>query len=149
MSAARIPGIIALVAVASLLPARDTRAQGTSAPNSVCWRFAFSTWSPPLDWERAGHGGKANELASRVQRIRDSVFARDTNAVRNNAMVWEKTARGWSVVLFPAWWPVGVSVEFDSAFAEGREMSGRATALVANARQEPSRARARAIHCTG
>lgn len=140
---------IASIAIAAiLLTATRVDAQGGTAPNSVCWRFAFGTWTPALDWERSGHRGQAGELANRVQQIRDSVFAKDTNAVRNNAMVWEKTVRGWSVVLYPAWWPVGVSVEFDSVFSEGREMSGRATALVANASQEPSRARARAIRCT-
>jgi hypothetical protein len=123
-------------------------AQATEpTPSSTCWRFAFGAWTPPLDWERAGHRGNADELAARVQRVRDSVFVRDTNAVRNNAMVWERTARGWSVVLFPTWWPVGVKVDFDSVLAAGREMMGNATALVADAGQDPSRARARAIRC--
>lgn len=123
--------------------------QGDDAPSSKCWRFAFGSWTPPLDWDRAGHDGRARDLANRVQRIRDSVFARDTNATRNNAMMWERTKSGWSVVLFPDWWPVGVKVDFDSVFAAGREMTGEALALVADAGQEPSRARARAIRCPG
>lgn len=118
-----------------------------AAPSSKCWRFAFGAWTPALDWDRAGHDGKASELANRVQRVRDSVFAKDTNAVRNNAMYWERTRAGWSVVLFPQWWPVGVKVDFDSVFANGTEMTGQAIALVADARSEPSRARARAVRC--
>lgn len=118
-------------------------------PSTVCWRFAFSAWNPPLDWEKAGHAGKADELAARVQRVRDSVFVRDSAASRNNAMVWEQTAKGWSLVLFPPWWPVGVKVDFDSVHAEGREMSGQALAFVADAGSEPSRARARAVRCPG
>ena len=86
-------------------------------------------------------------LAGRVQRIRDSVFARDTNAVRNKTMYWEQTKAGWSVVLFPDWWPVGVKVDFDSTVIEGREMTGSAIALVADAGKPPSRARARAARC--
>ena len=116
-------------------------------PSSKCWRFAFGSWTPPLDWDRAGHDGKAADLANRVQRVRDSVFARDTNATRNSAMTWEQTRNGWSVVLFPNWWPVGVKVDFDSVLASGREMTGNAIALVADAGQEPSRARARAVRC--
>ena len=118
-------------------------------PSSKCWRFAFGAWTPPLDWDRAGHDGKASDLANRVQRVRDSVFARDTNATRNNAMMWERSKVGWSVVLFPEWWPVGVKVDFDSVLADGREMTGQAIALVADAGQTPSRARARAVRCPG
>ena len=130
-------------------------AQGTSTqqavqqPSGLCWRFAFGAWTPPLDWERAGHRGNTTEMSDRIHRIRDSIFAKDTNAVRNNAMVWERTRRGWSVVLFPPWWPVGVSVEFDSVMAGGNEMTGQATAFVADAGQENSRARARALRCPG
>ena len=116
-------------------------------PSSKCWRFAFGAWTPSLDWDRAGHDGKATDLANRVQRVRDSVFAKDTNAVRNNAMYWERTRSGWSVVLFPPWWPVGVKVDFDSVLAGGTEMTGQAIALVANAGAEASRARARAVRC--
>lgn len=126
-------------------------AQGRSGegPGTTCWRFAFGEWTPPLDWDRAGHEGKADELAARVRRVRDSVFLRDSAAVRNNAMFWERSGRGWSVVLFPTFWPVGMKVEFDSVLAEGREMTGRATAFVADAGKEPSRARARAVRCPG
>ena len=119
------------------------------SPSSTCWRFAFGSWAPPLDWARAGHDGKASDLANRVLRVRDSVFAKDTNATRNSAMMWERSKLGWSVVLFPDWWPVGVKVDFDSVLAEGREMTGQAIALVADAGQPPSRARARAVRCPG
>ena len=117
-------------------------------PSSTCWRFAFGAWTPALDWAAAGHDGQAADLATRVQRVRDSVYLRDTSAARNNAMMWERTKAGWSVVLFPQWWPVGVQVQFDSVLAGGGEMTGRATALVANANAQPSRARARAVRCT-
>ena len=124
--------------------------QGPSqTPSSTCWRFAFGAWTPALDWDRAGHDGTANDLATRTQRVRDSVFAKDTNATRNSAMMWERTKVGWSVVLFPDWWPVGVKVDFDSVLAEGREMTGQAIALVADAGQAPSRTRARAVRCPG
>jgi hypothetical protein len=137
------------VVAALMLQAGVANAQDATAanPSSVCWRFAFSSWAPPLDWAAAGHEGRAAELAARVQRVRDSVYVRDSVASRNNAMIWEETAQGWRVVLFPPWWPVGVKVEFDSVYAEGREMSGTATAFVADAGQTASRARAQARRC--
>ena len=143
--------VVSVMIAAMLVPAsaRIAVAQDDSqgAPSSKCWRFAFGAWTPPLDWEKSGHFGKADELANRVERIRDSVFARDTTAVRNNAMIWVRGTPGWSVVLFPTWWPVGVKVDFDSVFNEGREMIGEANALVADAGQAPSRARAKAMRC--
>lgn len=138
---------ILLVLLFWLTARTATAQQDGDTPTSKCWRFAFGAWTPQLDWDRAGHLGNASELADRVQRVRDSVFARDSNAVRNKAMYWERTKAGWSVVLFPDWWPVGVKVDFDSVSAGGSEMTGEATALVANAGAELSRARARAMRC--
>lgn len=138
----------ALLLGASLNARPALAQQGGSIPEAGrCWRFAFSAWDPPLDWERAGHEGRADDVAGRVRRVRDSVFVRDSAAARNAAMHWERTARGLAVVLFPTWWPVGVHVEFYSIAADGREMSGRATALVADENKPPSRARARAVRC--
>jgi hypothetical protein len=145
----RILRVLAVAGISLLASTTQARAQGRDQqePSSTCWRFAFGAWTPPLDWERSGHDGKAGDLANRVQRVRDSVFAKDTNAVRNSAMIWERTRLGWSVVLFPTWWPVGVKVDFDSVLTQGREMTGQATAFVADAGQDPSRARARAVRC--
>lgn len=145
----RVLRFLAVAGLSLVVSSGLARAQGgdQQEPSSTCWRFAFGAWTPPLDWEKSGHDGKAGDLASRVQRVRDSVFAKDTNAVRNSAMVWERTRLGWSVVLFPSWWPVGVKVDFDSVLAQGREMTGQATAFVADAGQDPSRARARAVRC--
>lgn len=137
------------IALISVVGAWPCPASAQDAPSSTCWRFAFGSWTPPLDWARAGHDGKAGDLANRVQRVRDSVFAKDTNAVRNKAMIWERTKSGWSVILFPDWWPVGVKVDFDSVLASGREMTGQALAFVADAGQDASRTRARAVRCSG
>ena len=145
----RVLRFLAVAGMSLAVSSGLARAQGgdQQEPSSTCWRFAFGAWTPPLDWQQSGHDGKAGDLAGRVQRVRDSVFVKDTNAVRNSAMVWERTRLGWSVVLFPNWWPVGVKVDFDSVLAQGREMTGQATAFVADAGQDPSRARARAVRC--
>jgi hypothetical protein len=146
--AARVTIALVVLLGASLNARVPLAQQGGSIPEAGrCWRFAFSSWNPPLDWERAGHEGRADDLAGRVRRVRDSVFVRDSAAARNAAMHWERTARGLGVVLFPTWWPVGVHVEFDTVAADGREMAGRATALVADENRPPSRARARAVRC--
>lgn len=139
--------VLLVLAVASLGISHRAAAQGVdSIPESrKCWRFAFTAWDPPLDWARVGHDGKADELAARVRRVRDSVFVRDSAAAANAAMHWERNARGLALVLFPPWWPVGVQVQFDSIATD--VMSGTATALVADERETPSRARARAIPC--
>jgi hypothetical protein len=141
--------IAAIVFVLMTATQRAVAQTATEAPSSKCWRFAFGAWNPPLNWEGAGHDGRAGDLADRVQRVRDSVFAKDSTALRNKAMYWEQTKAGWSVVLFPEWWPVGVKVDFDSTLVEGREMTGSAIALVADAGKAPSRAKARAIRCPG
>src|SRR5262245_24682800 len=83
-------------------------------PASACWRFAFGDWSPPLDWAKAGHAGDVSGTASTIQRIRDSVYVKDSVATRNNAMTWEKTDHGLLLLLYPPWWPAGVEVTFDS-----------------------------------
>jgi hypothetical protein len=81
-------------------------------------------------------------MAQRMRRIRDSVFARDTGAVNSNAMFWERTPTGgWQLLLFPAWWPVGVLVTFDNLSAVQTELTGEAAALMARAAQDPSTAR--------
>ena len=59
-------------------------------------------------------------------------------------MTMERTWRGALLVLYPPWWPAGVEVTFDSSLAGGTEMLGTAIAMVADARQAASTARARA-----
>lgn len=119
----------------------------TVPPAGACWRVAFGTWDPPLDWTRAGHPGAADTLAERVRRVRDSVFDKDAAAVGSNAMLWHWSPRGWTLLLFPPWWPVGVEVRFGQIRAADVEISGEAVALVGNASQSPSRAKARASRC--
>lgn len=145
-----------LVSLAMFALAADSpfaRSQGvtvvtdTVPPAGTCWRFSFGQWDPPLDWTRAGHPGAADTLAGRVRRVRDSVFAHDSGAAASNAMLWNWTSRGWTLLLFPAWWPVGVEIRFAQIRAEDVEINGEAVALVADPAQAPSRTRARATRC--
>jgi hypothetical protein len=132
------------------LPVRAQVARTDSlAATSACWRFSFSAWTPPLDWSKSGHDADEKVAAERVRRIRDSVFVRDSGATASNSMVWFRGPQGPELLLFPYWWPAGVEVVFDSLVPGGTEMTGEATALVANASLNASRARARAsqIRC--
>lgn len=83
-------------------------------------------------------------MAARVRSARDSIFVRDTSASRSNPMVWERTAKGFQLLLFPPWWPVGVLVTFDSTALTARELTGEAVAMVADGSRDPSRTRVRA-----
>src|SRR5947207_13870398 len=51
-------GIMAIVLMVAT--ARSSRAQGTPAPDhselDTCFGFSFGPWTPPLNWELAGHG---------------------------------------------------------------------------------------------
>lgn len=145
--------VCCLVVIPTVLGAQRglaTRADSGSAP-SACWRFAFGEWTPPLDWSKAGHAGDSAGVAARVQRARDSVYDNDSAGARRNAMTIEYTKQGMLVVLYPPWWPAGVSLTFDSTLAGGREMAGTAVALVADGtRASPhTRAHAQQTACPG
>jgi hypothetical protein len=50
--------------------------------------------------------------------------------------MWDSTARGESLLLFPSWWPAGVTVRF--SLVPGRDSTrGEARAFVADGRVEP------------
>ena len=89
---------LALIALMIAPPALLAQARDSVPASSACWRFAFGAWTPPLDWAKSGHPGQAGDLADRVRRVRDSVFLKDPGAAGNNAMYWERTAKGLAVV---------------------------------------------------
>jgi hypothetical protein len=126
----RIP--LALAAIAALLPVR-AGAQADTA--STCLRFTFGAWTPALDWQGAGHG----------RSIDSTHVARDANGRPWAAPTGGSGAPGDTVLmLFPPWWPAGVSIEMRTAdFARGDTVTGKATALVADARRVSPVAKAR------
>ncbi|MEA3246225.1 MAG: hypothetical protein U9Q74_08710, partial [Gemmatimonadota bacterium] len=107
----RAVGAAATAVALTAAPAAAQRAPADTAP-SACWQFAFGEWSPPLDWNRAGHPGTDSAMATRVQRIRDSVFDHDPVATRNSAMEVQRTPQGLRVMLYPGWWPAGLTLTF-------------------------------------
>ena len=59
-------------------------------------------------------------------------------------MEWNRTERGWELMLFPGWWPAGVVARFDGNPADSAVAHGEATALLGDPNREPPRTRVRA-----
>lgn len=126
----------AVVAVVALLLAAPAAAQSSSDPRpSGCYRFAFGPWTPPLEWTRAGHDSATTHFVSPAHPSGSVQRGADNSAPRESAM-WDSTATGQTLLLFPSWWPAGVTVRF--TLAPGRDSArGEARAFVADGRVEP------------
>lgn len=137
------PGMvrIALVAVAALATPAVARGQAATAATEaapVCYRFAFGAWTPSLDRAAAGHDPGARAAGAGAPNGRD--WAADD------------FGGGATLMLFPAWWPAGVSVTLRGpAPAVGDTAVGTATALVADGRKQPPVApiRVMGVSCGG
>ena len=126
-SARRCVGIGLTAVAGSSLGAQGADPAKRSAPTE-CYGFSFGKWTPPLDWQLAGHVVPLD--SARVPRA--------------------PNGRGWaasdiempsdtSLLLFPPWWPVGVFVVFKTKPATlGDTVPGKAIALVADERRQPS-----------
>ena len=125
----------------------STAGQERAGPRqpSPCLRFAFDVWKPPLNWEEAGHAGDADANGQAVRRLRDSIFLQQPGSTAADGMVWDETSGGRRVFVFPAWWPVGIVVQFDSATVSGDTLRGVAEAMVADGAAARSTAKVRAL----
>lgn len=118
---------LSLVAFLLLLPALS-RAQASSG-DDVCLGFSFGAWNPPLDWRGAGHGDPPTEKS--LQRAPDG---------RDWAVDLPAAGRDSTLLLFPSWWPAGVSVVVPQrALAVGDTVRAEAIALVADGRKTAPR----------
>jgi hypothetical protein len=143
-----IPGVVVSLTIAAGTSAAQTPTDGRQSP---CLRFAFGAWQPPLDWEGSGHSGNAGASGEAVRRLRDSIFLQQPGADPRDGMVWDEKSNGSRVYLFPAWWPAGVIIQFDSASLAGDTLRGVAVAMVADAATKGSTSRVRAlrVRCGG
>lgn len=127
------PARVTALAVGLVLAAAPMRAQqpgaGEGSDAHECLAFAFGRFVPALDMKAAGHTRMPS--AAMVPRAPES---RDW-ASRDS------THRGMSLMLYPAWWPVGVLVELPRARLGVDTLKGTATALVADGRVAPPVAR--------
>jgi hypothetical protein len=115
--------LIALLAGGlSLLPTGRIGAQVASQPEPAeCLGFAFGRFVPPLDLEVAGH----HHLPS-PDKLQKTPESRDWAAR-------DSTAAGQMLMLYPAWWPVGVQVMLPRS-STSDTIRGVAYALVADGR---------------
>ena len=100
-------------------------AQGQATPDE-CYRFAFGVWEPSL-----------KSVASTYNPGYDPTKSAPAGAPRDWAarLPNEKPAETHAdsvLLLFPAWWPAGVSIEWREQ--RGDTLFGRAVALVADGR---------------
>ena len=130
----RVAIVLALFATGTVARAQDadTTARRPDA-GDVCLGFAFGSFTPKLDWEKAGH-----------RPVRDSSSLQHAPSGRDWAQDME-LRRDSALYLFPSWWPVGVIVQLPNRTpAPGDTVSGTATALVARGDIEPPVARVKA-----
>jgi hypothetical protein len=113
-----------------------TRAEGQTSPTNAdaCLGFSFGVWTPPLDWQAAGHGARPDPKV--LQHAPDG---------RDWAADLSLESADSALVLFPSWWPAGVVVRLPRGLpAPGDTIRGRATALVADGRRQAPAADVRA-----
>lgn len=132
MRVAQIGGVLLGVIVTLALPlvalgAQQSGVRDSLAPKGVeagaCYGFSFGKWTPPLDWEKAGHAPVADSL-KRIHPAAGRDWAAPTPEVGSSLLI-----------LYPSWWLAGVSIEFSGgAPARGDTVQAKATALVADGR---------------
>lgn len=123
----------ALVTLAAPAHARAQSGGGDDAEDAVCFGFAFGAWSPPLDWRAAGHGDRI-DTTHFVHAPEGRDWAAEASSPRDTVLL-----------LFPAWWPVGVEVAIPARrIMLGDTVTGRATAFVGDGRLQPPVAKVRA-----
>jgi hypothetical protein len=110
--------IIALVVLAAPLAA-----QSSSSEPDECFGFSFGAWDPPLK-SVANHWNPGEDpTAASSQGAPRAWAARAPNG---------REPGDSTLILFPSWWPSGVSVEWTSN--RGDTLVGIAHALVADGR---------------
>ena len=88
-----------------------------------CLGFTFGGWTPPLDARAAGHAPFPSAAS-----LPHAPGGRDWAAT-------DSIARDTLLLLFPSWWPAGVSIRFAHApHTRADTVRGTATALVADGR---------------
>lgn len=129
---ARIAPLAALLVLVAAPLARAQVAGADVDTSAVCLGFAFGKWSPPLDWHAARHVGAL-----------DSSWVGHAPGGRGWAS--DAAAADSTLMLYPGWWPVGVSVALPTRSpARGDTVTGTAIALVADGRVANPTARVRA-----
>jgi hypothetical protein len=122
---------IAFMATQPMLAQASPPARPTDA--GQCFGFAFGSWTPTLDWQRAGHGSPLD--SARVPRAPGG---------RGWAALDVESQSDSTLLLFPPWWPAGVVIDVGAKPISATDtVPGQATALVADGRLRPPRSTVR------
>jgi hypothetical protein len=115
------------IALLSALGGASGTATAQAPDANTCLRFAFGVWKPVLDWKAAGHPGSVDSV--RVAR------AEGGQAWAAGIPSTTRTTPGDTLLmLYPAFWPVGVIVSFNPrAFTARDTVAATAVALVGDA----------------
>jgi hypothetical protein len=134
MIARRIVATLAL-----FITAASVEAQSPPSDEGVCFGFSFGSWTPALNWRAAGHTAMPD--SSKLQHApRGRDWASDLSTGPLDSIL----------VLYPAWWPVGVGVALPTRkLAPGDTVTGHATAFTSDGRliAPTSRVRAWRVPC--
>ena len=128
---------VALLVAPAFAGAQAQQPQRDEPP--VCLGFAFGTWTPALNWKAAGHETPIDQAL--LQRAEDGRDWATTQAVQDEH----------TIVLLPAWWPVGVSVTLPNRSpAVGDTVVGTAFAFIGDRRKTAPTTKVRAwrVPCT-
>ena len=127
-------GVVLALVTAGPAPGQAAPGVAQRAEMDVCLGFSFGPWTPALDWQLAGHGAAV-----------DSALVPRAPGGRGWAASNLQSPADTALMLFPTWWPVGVVVELSTrAWAAGDTVAGRATALIADGRQQAPTSRVKA-----
>jgi hypothetical protein len=132
-----------LLTLALLLAAsRASRAQAAPSPSSEeCFGFSFGAWDPPLK--------SIAPSASSAPASTSASSSRDWAARLPSGRAASGSASDSVLVLFPAWWPNGIGIEWTET--GGDTLAGVAHAFVSDGRIKSPVSRVRAIRvpCQG
>lgn len=124
MTNAAVRACLSIVALMTL--AQVAIAQRLATPDE-CFGFTFGAWEPPL-----------KSVASTYNPGYDPTSSAPVGAPRDwatrvpSGRPLDATTADSVLLLFPAWWPVGVSIQWSAQ--RGDTLIGRAVALVADGR---------------
>ena len=100
-----------------------------------CYGFSFGPFAPPLDRVAAGHrsalpDGSPAEVPTAMPAPTAGAASDRGSAIQLD----DRAPRDTVLILYPSWWPVGVSVHWADSSVTGDTLFGVAEAFVADGR---------------
>ena len=128
--------IVIMLGIAPRLLGAQAQAPRMPAPDE-CFGFKFGSWDPPLKSVASTYNPGYDPVSSAPAGSPRDWAARVPNGK-------PETAADSVLLLFPAWWPAGVAIEWTEQRAD--TLIGRARALVADGRVKNPVTAVRGMH---